>query len=176
MRLSPIVRFSKVIGAALFLIICFTAGFSFSGKAQDFPNDLEISLYSAPAVPGAKPGPMGVVIKADGSAEFTRDNGREGIETEPVPLPDGALLRIWTAIGENDFTTLKPFYNDPEVMDGDWAEITVTARGETHTVRTRNIKVTAFDNISVAINAELPAEARVKYNAILGADYNEVAR
>jgi len=162
-----------IVGFGLFLLLLSPFFFAFGQDAPP-PADLEISLYSAPVITGFKPGPAEVVISADGSAVLTRGENPEAAKT--ITLPDGALARIWAALEKNQFFTLKPRYEDPGVLDGDWAQISITANGQTYRVKTINIKVTAFDNISLAINAELPEGERIKYNALLGADYNEVER
>lgn len=104
------------------------------------------------------------------------DLTREDLPEETLMLSAEELGQIYSAILENDFFSLDAYYNDPMIMGGDKAELTITANGQTKTVTTRNIKVKAFDRITVTINAALPEKRRLLYNAINGAEYKEVER
>ena len=94
-----------------------------------------------------------------------------------VNLPREAIQRIYAAIQNERFFDLQPLYRDEHKVDGDQAEMTVTAAGKTYKVRTVNIRVGAFDRIAGAIDRELPAERRIQYNALRPeANYRSIER
>ncbi len=147
--------------------------FSDVSLAQDVPEDFEISLYSAPVMPGALPGPMGVVIDSDGTATITKqtDSGEE--TTKTVTLFDGAPAALWGVIEDFGFFNLDPEYVNPNVLDGDYAIIRVTANGETHEVKTTNIRLAPFDAIALWINSNFSPDDMILYNAFLDHDMME---
>ena len=71
-------------------------------------------------------------------------------------IPPEGMADIWRWIQKERFFELKPLYEDPSVLDGDFAEMTITAEGRTHRVRTVNLRVYAFDRISIAFGLEVP--------------------
>ncbi|MHA1544417.1 MAG: hypothetical protein ACTSU8_04720 [Alphaproteobacteria bacterium] len=149
------------------VIILFVSLFSFQAFAEDVPEDFEVSLYSAPVMKGALPGPMGVVIGADDNAVLTKtsDDGEESSKT--LTLDEGASEALWRVIEEQGFFDLNPAYVDSNVLDGDYAIITVTANGVTHEVKTTNIRLQPFDTIALWINSYFDPENMVLYNAFL---------
>ncbi|MEE8294189.1 MAG: hypothetical protein V3R64_00610 [Sphingomonadales bacterium] len=166
-------------------IFLFFALFSSLALAQDVPEDFEVVFTSSPALVSQDIEIESLKINANGEVVLSPkvwyagqipDYTREELPEMTLQLNPEALAGILKAINENEFFTLDANYNDPNIMDGDWAELTITAGGQTRTVRTRNIKVNAFDRITIAINGQLPVERRLKYNAINGADYEEVER
>lgn len=82
-------------------------------------------------------------------------------------LKEEAVREIFIEIRENKFFSLKNRYVSKGVVDGSFAELTVTDNGKTHRVETRNTAVEGFDNIMMTINIELPAGSKVPYNEIL---------
>ncbi len=85
--------------------------------------------------------------------------------TTPVGFTAAQMSTIWWTIGNAGFFQLQPEHI-ADVVDGTFAELTITANGVTHTVLTRNQEHDAFDSIALAINAALPADKKVIYNAI----------
>lgn len=169
----------------LAFIFLFSGLFSTSVLAQDIPEDFEVVYTSSPALVGEDIDIESLTITAGGAVVLSPkvwyagqipNYIREELPELSLQLAPEALSTIFNAITENDFFTLNESYTDPNIMDGDWAELTITAGGRTHTVRTRNIKVNAFDRITITINGQLPEQRGLKYNAINGADYEEVER
>jgi len=101
-------------------------------------------------------------------------NGR--LPATTLKISSDAVARIYKAVLEQRFFELQPLYSDQTIKDGDQAEITVTANGQTHSVRTVNIRVYAFDRITIAVDRELPIERRIQYNALHEASYKGIER
>ena len=142
------------------------------------PHDFEVRLESAARGPQQTPPDVAwVQINAGGEAEVSEMRGRDGrLPATSIKLPPDALARIYQVIVDQRFFDLRPLYEDPAIRDGDQAEITVTADGRTHTVRTVNIAVNAFDRITIAIDRELPIERRIQYNALREESYKSIER
>lgn len=83
-------------------------------------------------------------------------------------LKEEALREIFIETRENKFFSLKNRYVSKGVVDGSFAELTITDTGRTHRVETRNVAVEGFDNIMMTINIELPEGSKALYNEILG--------
>lgn len=148
-------------------------------KAQDSqtPADFELTLFSAPVMKGAVPGPYGVMVHRDNTATFysiTADGVKDIGKT--VEMDPGAVDAIFRVVQEQDFFTLKPKYEDARVLDGDYAIITVTANGVTHAVETRNIALQPFDTIALWVNSYFEPEDMILYNAFLDDEMEEAAR
>ncbi len=162
---------SPLLGLALLACAPLAAG------AEAPPPDLRIVLRSAPRLPGASFGEQAVEIDASGTARLSAVKTPEGpLPETTVSLPPGALEDIWRWIRKERFFELDPLYEDPEIRDGDFAEMTVTANGRTHTVRTVNIRVRAFDRIATVINYYLPDGREIQYNALHSPQYRSVER
>jgi hypothetical protein len=101
-------------------------------------------------------------------------NGR--LPPAMIRLPADRVRMIWQQIVTDRFFELNPLYEDPRVQDGDAAEMVITANGRTHRVRTKNIRVNAFDRIVLVIDATLPPERRIQYNALHVTAYRAVER
>lgn len=82
-------------------------------------------------------------------------------------LTKSDILMIYESIVENQFFDLKKEYINRDILDGSFAELTVTVDKKTHTVRTRNIAVTGFDRIMITINIVTPKDDKIIYNEIL---------
>jgi len=178
--------FSKLMLASM-LGILFALALPGSLYSQDnaVPDDFEVVYISSPALVVQDIDRETLTISANGKVSLSKvarytgtfpDFVREELPEQTITISSGALDQIYAAITENDFFGLEARYNDPAIIDGDWAELRVTANGQSHTVRTRNIKVRAFDRITMTINGVLPEQRRLLYNAINGADYEEVER
>lgn len=149
----------------------------FAAGAEPPPPDLHIVLRSAPRLPGAAFGEQSVEIDAQGNARLAAVKTPEGeLPALTVKLPPEAVEDIWSWIQRERFFELDPLYRDPEIQDGDFAEMTVAAGGRTHTVRTVNIRVHAFDRIATVINYYLPDGREIQYNALTFPQYKSVER
>ena len=151
--------------ALLFLVLPAGAG------AQSVPGDFLV-VASAGSVSPDLPVRI-VVFDGDLDGEFCRIDPPDRATgacsfTEVLVFTAPQLDAVWAAVQSNGFFGLDSAYVDPDVADGSYAELTVTANGVTHTVTTHNIAVASFDAVVLAINAELPAGRRLIYNAIFG--------
>jgi hypothetical protein len=152
------------------------AGFSATSHAG-VPADFRVELRSAPRVPGEPAGAQEVAIDAQGRVKLAAVQGPD--ETLPAletQLKPDAVQRIYDAVTKDRFFELKPLYREPKIRDGDYARMTITAEGRTHTVKTVNIRVFAFDRIVITIDRELPKGRRIQYNALHVKSYPEVER
>ncbi|MFQ5562444.1 MAG: hypothetical protein ACE5FO_02635 [Parvularculaceae bacterium] len=141
------------------------------------PDDFKIVLSASPRAPGDPFGSQTVEITADGAVWLSSVRTPDGeLPERKLKIKNAAVDRIWTAVEEHDFFGLKPEYRDEEIRGGDFAAITVWANGRKHQVKTVNIRVLDFDLITVAINAELPKDRVVVYNALFVEDYTTVQR
>jgi hypothetical protein len=146
-------------------------------QAEPLPNDLRIVLRSVPRVAGTVPGEHSVTIDADGNAQLSTVSAPGGeLPAMTAQIPTEGMEDIWSWIQKERFFELDPLYRDPEIQDGDFAEMTITANGETHKVRTVNIRVYAFDRIAIVIGYYLPEGRRIQYNALHASEYKAVER
>ena len=99
------------------------------------------------------------------SAENRKKGKFEKVNSFKLAKSD--LLMIYESIVENQFFDLKKEYIETDVLDGSFAELTVTVDKKTHTVRTRNIAVTGFDRIMITVNIVTPKDNKIIYNEIL---------
>jgi hypothetical protein len=161
----------------LFCALLFGLAAAVPAVGDAVPADFRISLRSAATRPGAPVGPQAVTIDAKGKAHLSavKRPGDDRPALDVTLAPD-ALRRIYDAAVRERFFDLEPRYEDPDVLDGDYAEIEVRAGGRTHTVRTVNIRVHAFDRIAVTIDRELPKGRRIQYNALHTDSYRAVER
>ncbi len=145
--------------------------------AQSVPADLAIDLSSASTHPTHPMGTERITISADGNVEISEmdsENGR--LPQMTYQLDEAALGRIYSAIQDHDFFTLKESYIDEAIDGGDYARLEVTANGQRHVVRTTNIRQADFDAIAIAINREMPGERIIVYNALHIEEYGEAER
>ncbi len=141
------------------------------------PDDFEIYLQSAGRVPMSAE--YALLIGPNGHCKyFETPQGQDTgfVLISELDLDAKAMEKIYETVKKEKFFELKKEYRDPEVMDGDFAEMEITADGKTHTVKTINIKVDAFDNIVREIDALLPKEMRISYNALHVDSYKRVKR
>jgi hypothetical protein len=141
------------------------------------PDDFEITLTSAPNLLANPLEKQSIVIRADGTAWFSPRMGEDGpLPEAEAQLADGAVEAIFRVVQERDFYGLESLYNDPGILDGDYAEITITANGLSHRVRTVNVRLFDFDLIAMTINARVPEDRTVIYNALIAGHYREIER
>lgn len=145
--------------------------------ADDVPADFKLRLVSAPRVPDPGLPNEWVEIDASGRTYMSRMEARDGILPEAtITLEPSAVQRIYDRVRQERFFELEPVYEDSDVQGGDMAQMVVTANGRTHEVRTINIKVHAFDRITIFVDRELPIERRIQYNALHVPQYKAVER
>jgi len=142
------------------------------------PADFSIRIVSASLEPPRTPPDIeSIEVKASGDATLSAMPGKNGrLPATTLKISSDAVARIYKAVLEQRFFELQPLYSDQTIKDGDQAEITVTANGQTHSVRTVNIRVYAFDRITIAVDRELPIERRIQYNALHEASYKGIER
>jgi hypothetical protein len=136
----------------------------------EIPKDLKITAVSggrAPHTPQYK-----VEISSDGQGVYwfmPAENRKTGkfIKKNSFTLSDSGLRYIYRAIIKNDFFDLEKEYIDKSFFGGSYAQLSVRANNKTHTVRTENMAVDAFDDIMIAINIATPPNNDVIYNEIL---------
>ena len=167
----------RMLMAALGIALAFLGGRA-SAQPVGVPQDFSIRLESSARVPGQTPPDVqSVEIKSDGQTILSQvHRGDKNLPVLTITIPDVAVRRIFQAINDQRFFDLKETYTDDEIRGGDRAQITVTAGGKARTVNTVNIRVNAFDAIAKAVNAELPADRRIRYNALTEDSYKAVDR
>lgn len=144
---------------------------------HELPDDLTITLTSGPVQPGHQYDIETALIKPDGTTILSPKYVEDEILPEiKIKLTRESLISIYDAIKRWKFFELKPFYEDPSVIDGDYASLRVTANGVTHEVKTQNIKVHDFDRITWRINSELPDDRMILYNVFYGVKSKEMKR
>lgn len=134
------------------------------------PKDFKVVAMAGGVAPGTTVNK--VEINADGNAvyyEMPAENRGNGVfvEKKKFKVEEPGLRHIYRMIEKNGFFGLKESYVSKNVLDGNFAELTVTMDGRTHTVRTRNIAVKRFDDIMIAVNMATPGMKMVVYNEIL---------
>lgn len=148
-----------------------------AARADDVPADFKLRLVSAPRIPGRDLRAEWVEIDASGKTYLSPMEARDGLLPEAtITLERDAVKRIYDRVQQERFFELDPIYEDPDVHGGDMAQMVVTAHGRTHQVRTINIKVHAFDRITIFVDRELPIERRIQYNALHVPQYKAVER
>lgn len=165
---------------ALFLftvVLLSSPSLLFAKKKMPTPEDFDIFLHTAGRLPGSAE--YAIIIKPNGHGknyEKPEGPGKEMVLVSEFDLDAAAMKKIYETVKEQRFFDLKPEYVDPNVMDGDFAEMEITAEGKKYRVTTINIKVDAFDTIVRELNAHTPKEAAILYNALLVDDYKRVER
>ena len=110
-------------------------------------------------------------LAADGTGTYcvvppaNRGTGDCGTVTAVSFSPD-QVSAVYSAVQAGNFFSL-PASHIGNAVDGTFAELTITAQGNTHKVLTQNLALTAFDDIMLALNAALPSGSKVVYNEIL---------
>jgi len=163
----------KINGSAVlsFSFLVFTFLFisnAFSGPIP--PADFKITATAG----GVSPWSSGsrVEIDAQGHGIYytfsADDSGNGGFKkADEFTIDPISLKAIYGAVAQSNFFNLNKEYIKKDVLDGSYAEITVSLHGKTYTVHTQNIEVQAFDDINIAINLATPKNDKIQYNAIL---------
>ena len=134
---------------------------------SQYPSDLTIEAFSGGRAPWESL--EKIEINSNGHAVYSRRENRTHAGWDSIDnftLSVDNLQTIWDAIQTNNFFNLAPNYTDPRWMDGSFCVMKITANGQTHTVRTQNIKVPKFDNIAITINNVTPENLDLFYNEI----------
>lgn len=75
--------------------------------------------------------------------------------------------QLWNMIVTNNFFTLQNRYCNGGSCGGTFANLTIKANQETHSIQTENIDILEFDNIIKKINELTPGDYDLQYNALL---------
>ena len=142
---------------------------SHSGRLLQVPADLKIAVLTGGIAPGQPV--LKLEIDAQGNCVYYESRGIDKAaalfrQIEAFKIPPEGMYYIYKTIMTNDFSGLSPQYINKQVLDGNFAKLTVTENNRTHTVRTQNIKVARFDKIMIAINVCTPGMNKVIYNQI----------
>ena len=165
-----------------FLVRLVAVAFALAGGTgvafgADAPKDFSITLTSAPRHVQNPLQVESITITADGTAILSaRLEEGEALPAETVHLAPDEVEAVYNAIVNSNFFDLKPLYANPDILDGDFATIQVTANGTTHDVRTENIRVLDFILIAAAVNARVPPSRAIIFNALVDPDYPEIKR
>jgi hypothetical protein len=135
---------------------------------QNYPSDLEIQIECGGNAPWTTL--FKLEIEPTGEASYSivypedRYDGEWTLITS-FDLTEGEMDQIWNKIINNGFFDLDETYANPAV-DGTFANMTITANGETHSVETDNIDLFEFDDIIRTINQLTPGKNDLFYNAV----------
>ncbi len=136
----------------------------------DVPQDLKIVAISGGIAPGSPHYKVEIDAKGNGIYWEILENSTASsvfIEKNRFIVKGAALRFIYGVIKDTDFFSLKEEYTEENVLDGSYAQLTITADKKTKTVRTRNQALKAFDRIMLAINVATPPNNKIIYNEIL---------
>ncbi|MFH0940799.1 MAG: hypothetical protein V1840_02980 [Candidatus Omnitrophota bacterium] len=168
--IAPIIAITLCFAWGVFLISPSGLGWAENTVVADVPQDLKITAVSGGIAPGSPHYKIEIDAKGNGSYwEIPEDSTADSVFIEKGRfIVKGAALRfIYGVIKDTDFFSLKEEYIAEDVLDGSYAQLTITADKKTKTVRTRNQAVKAFDRIMLAINVATPPNNKVVYNEIL---------
>lgn len=143
------------------------------------PADFSMVIHSGPRMARSPAPALFLSLDAKGSAKYYKTNvkGKKDFSlVKAFHLSPAAVKKIYAATRAQRFFDLKPQYKDPEILDGDFAQIEIKAYGKTYRVRTVNIKVDAFDKIVTTVNNFLPKGVIIYYNALTVDSYKRVER
>ncbi len=168
----------RQIAPSIAMILCFAWGVFLApvlGQAEnavvaDVPQDLKIVAISGGIAPGSPHYKIEIDAKGNGIYwEIPENSVAAGVFAEKNRfVVKGAALRfIYSVIKNTDFFSLKEEYTEENVLDGSYAQLTITSDKKTKTVRTRNQALKAFDRIMLAINVATPPNNKIIYNEIL---------
>ncbi|HLA38302.1 MAG TPA: hypothetical protein VJZ02_07530 [Candidatus Brocadiales bacterium] len=177
MSMSPRVFLISLFALMIGIALAASPSDLLAKKNMPTPDDFSIFLHSAGRLPGSPE--YAIRIGPDGHGknyEKPEGMGKELVLVSEFDLDATAMKKIYDVIKKEKFFDLKQEYRDPNIMDGDFAEMEITADGKKHRVTTVNIKVDAFDNIVREINTHTPQKASIYYNALLVDDYKRVER
>lgn len=157
--------------AAALLPFLFLSGYSSPPDyLVEIPGDFKVVAVTGGLLPGTKVAK--VEIDREGNCAYWQKSagkktGNQFVESGRFKLSEAAIRFIFKAVRENNFFSLKENYTAKDILDGNFAQLTVTSDKKSHTVRTQNIHVDRFDNIMFYINMALPTDKRVMYNELI---------
>lgn len=171
-------KIKNLIAPVIVITLCLAWGVFMTpsfGQAEntviaDVPQDLKIIAVSGGIAPGSPHYKIEIDAKGNGIYwEIPEDSAADSVFTEKgrFVVKDAALRFIYSVIKDADFFSLKNEYIAENILDGSYAQLTITADKKTNTVRTRNQAVKEFDGIILAINVATPPNNKIVYNEIL---------
>jgi hypothetical protein len=143
------------------------------------PEDFTMVIHSGPRMKRSAAAALFLSLNAKGTAKYYKTNvkGKSDFSLiKEFTLSPGMVNKIYATTISERFFQLKPHYKDPEILDGDFAQIEIHANGKSYRVRTVNIKVDAFDRIVTTVNNFLPKGVIIYYNAMTVDSYKKVER
>ena len=155
--------------AALLPFLFLTGCSSFSDDLVEIPADFKVIAVIGGVAPGESI--LKLEIDAHGSCIYSESLGADraaGVfkQLEAFKIPPAGMYFIYQAVKTNNFFGLSPEYINKNILDGNFAQLTIAENKRAHTVRTQNIKVPRFDKIMIAINISTPGMNKVMYNQI----------
>ncbi len=152
---------------AILSLVCLCSG-SAGAQGNPVPADLEIHIEAGSVGPSHD---LHIFdLDANGNGTFclvppaNRETGTCSTVTQHQ-LSSDQVSAVYDAVVAGNFFGLATVHRSRD-LDGTLAEMTITARGATHEVATQNVALPAFDDIVLAINAALPEDSKIIYNAI----------
>lgn len=167
MPINPRFLFATFLALIVGIVFLSSPSMLLAEKKMPTPDDFEIYLLSSPRLP-MYPAAYLTIDSSGHCKYFERPRGKDAqfVLINELNLDAEAMKKIYVTIQKQKFFDLRKEYKDPEIMDGDFALMKITANGKKHQVKTINIKVDAFDDIVREINAHLPKGMRISYNAL----------
>jgi len=141
-----------------------------SAAAAAVPADFQLVAEAGPRLPNKAVRRIEVVgTQATFSTVNPADRGTgTGTTTGTATLSASALQCLYDEVVAAGFVgATQPAFN--AVTDGSYAEVSVTANGQTTRVETRNAAFTPLDRVVIRLNDAVPDAARLRYGAIAGA-------
>jgi len=144
------------------ILLFFTAT---TAWAQNVPGDLQVIVTAGGLVPDAEH--VTVRIAADGQGTYDRFKSSDlgpALESDAFTLTSAEVEQFWQVIQNSDFFNLEAKYAADNISDGTFANLTIMANGNVHTVTTQNIALAGFDDIISFINGLTPGDADLVYD------------
>ncbi|MFE3846025.1 hypothetical protein ACFL1L_04100 [Thermoplasmatota archaeon] len=138
-------------------------------ESLDIPDDFEMLIYCG----GFNTwDPIYILyITSEGESDYyvldseNRTSGEYSLVSSFIFTTD-EMDDIWSSIISNDFFNFDNYYTKENVIDGSFANITLIANGETHSVQKENFEFDGFDNIVKNINSLTPDDNDLYYNSL----------
>lgn len=109
-----------------------------------------------------------VRVGADGQGLYQRflpdEPGTPALEENAFTLSAAELGQLWQAIQTNNFFGLPAETANDDIGDRTFAELIVTANGQTHAVTTENVALAGFDDIVATLNSLTPGDDDLVYD------------
>lgn len=144
-------------------------GLAARSVAQPIPSDFALRAEAGGRFPGVSVGRIDVAGTTATTAVVppeARATGTASV-TGTVTLGASALQCLYDAVtAAGSLTATSPA--DPNVHDGTYAVLRVTAGGTTNTLVARNQAFAPIDDVIRRLNTLVPAADQLRYNAIVG--------